>query len=438
MTILALRVAEDRDHENADKLRIYQFENDGARVQIVANKDNLYTVGDVVAVALENTVLEDGTLIKKNKYRGARSFGMTLGKTDKPVGTDLTAAYKATTVVKKVNEKTGVAPESAWTRYTSIDGYLKLRGDILAAPEVIATEKSHGSNFRVGYMGTEYLVGTHTSRVIPSRMDASTWPKGHLIKKALTWCDKVGMQGRVEKWRVAHPGTYQLGVFGELMGFKCSDLHYGWTDAGVRLFGEVQIDGKYLSYDDAVAVLVELFPEHDINTLLVPVLYRGKPDHNILKELRDRPSTLAAEKGVAQISEGIVIRANPEMYSEISHDRLIAKWKGPLYCERKSLRNKDPEELPVYLTAYDLIFDFVTAERIRHVWQRAQASGIPLHMKHIVQVSEMLFDDILKESKGEWPVDPEKMDRKVLVKWTKTIAADLIAMVMQDLQAGLH
>ena len=441
MAILALRVTSAIDNPNAERLRVYQFEGgpDGP-VQIVANKDNIYQPGDVVACALIGTVLEDGTEIKRAKFRGYRSFGMAMGKTDKPMGTDLTATFNAQHIEKKIDEKTGVVAESAWLKYTSIDGYLKLRADILQADEVVVTEKSHGSNFRVGFKGDEYLVGTHTSRVLTSRMDPETWPKGHLVRKALEWCEKYAMRGRIRAYRDAHPEVTQMGIFGELMGFKCSDLHYGEKGSLVRLFGEVQVNGRFLDYDDAMEVIKELFPDHDLENLMIPVLYRGKPDATILKELRDRPSTLAAANGVEQISEGIIIRSIPEAFSEISGDRLIAKWKGPLYCERKSLRSKDPDELPVYVSVYDLIFDFVTEERIRHVWSKAQASGLELTMRNVHKIAEMLFDDIVKESKGEWPegMSPDTMDRRVLVNWTKRIGADLIAMVMQDIEAGMH
>jgi len=447
MPIVAMKAVQARQHENADRLRIYQFDaEDGAGlIQIVANLENIYEVGDVVAVALDGTVLSDGTLIKKNKYRGARSFGMSLGKTDKPVGTDLTADFDATEDEKTLKRKeaaeaNGVVEESVWTKYTSIDGYLKLREDILAAPEVIVTEKIHGSNARFGFRGDDYLLGTHTSRILPDRMDASTWPSGHLLAHFLRWCKDYDIERRVMEWKAAHPEVYQMAVYGELMGFKCSDLHYGEQTQYVRLFGEVQIDGVFLSYDEALAVIGELFPNHIIERMIVPVLYRGKPDKAVLRKLRDLPSTQAATLGVEQISEGIVIRANPECYSEISHDRLIAKWKGPLYCERKSLKKLDPDVLPSYLSAHDLIFDFVTAQRILHVWQKAQSMGIDLHMKHCHRIAEMLLDDIIKESVGEWPEgqEPETLDRKVLVKWTKNLSADLMAMVMQDIEAGLH
>lgn len=90
--IKAMKVVAARDHENADRLRVYQFEAPGTgQVQIIANKDVVYHVGDVAAVANIGTVLEDGTEIKKNKFRGIRSYGMAMGKTDADVGTDLIA-----------------------------------------------------------------------------------------------------------------------------------------------------------------------------------------------------------------------------------------------------------------------------------------------------------------------------------------------------------
>jgi phenylalanyl-tRNA synthetase beta chain len=442
MSIIALRTTSAQPHPNADRLRVYQFEGgpDGELIQIVANTDNVYQVGDVVACALIGTVLEDGTEIQKGKFRGERSFGMALGKTDQPVGTDLTAAFNATDISKAIDESNGVIEDSAWMRYTSLEGYLKLRADILACDEVIVTEKSHGSNFRVGFRGTMgYLVGTHTSRILPSRMDPTTWPKGHLITHALEWCSRLELKERVQRWKAAHPSVTQMAIYGELMGFKCSDLHYGETGQRVRLFGEAQVDGRFLSYDDAYKLISEMFTDQTMESLLIPVLYRGKPDPAILKELRDRPSTLAAANGVEQISEGIVIRANPEAFSAISKDRLIAKWKGPLYAERKSLRNRDPSDLPTYITAYDLIFDFVTEERIKHVWQRAMSRGVALDMRHVNDIAQGLLDDILKESVGEWPAgtSPEQMDQQVLLRWTKNIAADMIAMVMQDIQVGM-
>ena len=427
--ILSMEVKSVELHPNADRLRIYQFSAPGVDglLQIVANLENIYEVGDTAAVAMIDTVLEDETHIKKAKLRGELSFGMTLGSTSEFVGTDLTDAYNATTREKWVDDKNGVVEESMWARDTSIPAYLKVRDEILGAMEIIVTEKAHGSNSRFGFCGDTFLVGTHTSKIIPERLDLSTWPKGHLIHNLLSWVERNGVEARVMKWKAANPEVTSLAVYGELMGFECSDLHYGRKDTTVRMFGEVNVDGKWLDYDEAVKVVYNLFPCATADELLVPVLYRGKPDQDVLRKLRDQSSTLAQEKGEEQISEGIVIRTNPEAYSEIQNDRLIAKWKGPLYAERKTLRNRDPNELPLYLSAWDLIFDFVTDERVKHVIAKAEASGVEVHMQNSYRFAELMLDDIIKESEGEWPSDSVGLERNVLVRWTRDFMGDTLA-----------
>ena len=145
MSIIACTITADRDHENAERLRVYQVEAPGVEsTQVIANKDNVYATGDVVAAALVGTVLSDGTAIEKAKVRGVLSFGMLLGKVTDAPGTDLTSKMGATHVVKTVDESSGVLEESAWPRYTSLDGFLRVRDEILACDEVVVTEKIHG------------------------------------------------------------------------------------------------------------------------------------------------------------------------------------------------------------------------------------------------------------------------------------------------------
>jgi len=80
-----MRVAEARQHPNADALRVYRFEAPGFDdgLQIVANMENVYEVGDMAYVALVGCVLRDGTRISKAVLRGVDSFGMALGPCEK-------------------------------------------------------------------------------------------------------------------------------------------------------------------------------------------------------------------------------------------------------------------------------------------------------------------------------------------------------------------
>lgn len=439
MSVIACKVTAARDHENADSLRVYTVEAPGVEpTQVIANKSNVYEAGDTVLAALIGTTLQDGTVIEKAKIRGVLSFGMLLGKTnDAPVGTDLTLQMGATHVEKQVDESQGVVEDSAWPRYTSLDGFLRVRDEIMACPEVVVTEKAHGSSARFGFSPTRpFVVGTHTSRVVDSRMESSSWPNGHLIQKTLAWVEGLDVKGRIAGWKDKNPHVTSLGLYGEICGYKCSDLHYGSTTAEVLLFGEVTVDGRFLDFDDALTVIRDIFPDHYkdpgakaewLSTILLPVLYRGKPDLNVFKELRDKVSTLAAARGAAQISEGIVIRPTKEALSKVTLNRLIAKYKSPLYEERKSLRDKDPTTLPTYVTAYDLLADFVTDERIRHVFQRAEASGLVIEKRRMRDLGSLLYEDIRKESVGEWPAGSEVLDEGTLRRWTFDLAGEMIS-----------
>lgn len=440
MSIIVCKVTAVRDHENADRLRVHMVEATGViePTQIVANKDRIYQVGDIVLAALEGTTLQDGTFIEKTKFRGVLSFGMLLGTTaDAPVGTDLTIQVGATHTEKQVDESQGVVEDSAWPRYTSIDGFLRIRDEILACPEVVVTEKLHGSSWRFGLnQSGKFVVGTHTARVIDSRMASDSWPTGHLIQRGLKWVEQQNIQNRVATYQHLYPEVRSLGVYGEICGYKCSDLHYGAQDSEVRLFGEVTVNGQFLGWDASMKVINELFPDltsGDVNrNLMVPPLYRGKPDLYRLKAMRDQQSALSATRGEHQISEGIVIRPTSEAVSKVTLNRLIAKYKSPLYEERKSLRDKDPATLPVYITVYDLLADFVTEERIRHVFQRAEASGMIIEKRRMRDLGNLLYEDIRKESVGEFPPGSDSLDEGTLRRWTFDLSGEMLSKMIDS------
>lgn len=95
MSVKALKVFSKKNHPNADSLFVYEFglEEGSQLLQIVANSENLYEVGDVAIVALVGATLKDGTQIKKARIRGIDSFGMALGKTASHPGCDFSAEY---------------------------------------------------------------------------------------------------------------------------------------------------------------------------------------------------------------------------------------------------------------------------------------------------------------------------------------------------------
>lgn len=69
------RILEIKKHENSDHLLICKVDIGSEQLQIITGADNIFE-GAVVPVAMDGSVLPDGTKIKKGKLRGEESCGM--------------------------------------------------------------------------------------------------------------------------------------------------------------------------------------------------------------------------------------------------------------------------------------------------------------------------------------------------------------------------
>ena len=85
-----MKCIEAGQHPNADNLRLYKFESGAKIFTIIANIENVYDVGDCAEIVLPGSLTTDGIRIEADRVRGIISQGMALGKTDLPVGTDVT------------------------------------------------------------------------------------------------------------------------------------------------------------------------------------------------------------------------------------------------------------------------------------------------------------------------------------------------------------
>lgn len=95
MPVVAMQVSSKTAHEKTDKLFIYTFTAPGHDERtIVANLTTVYEVGDVAAIAVTGTFLEEGS-IEPRKVFGIHSEGMALGPVEAELGADLTAQFDA-------------------------------------------------------------------------------------------------------------------------------------------------------------------------------------------------------------------------------------------------------------------------------------------------------------------------------------------------------
>ncbi len=126
MSVLAMKVLAAHPHPNADALRVYELgAPELSPIVVIANLENVYEVGDVVAVARVGATLADGTQIRKARLRGVDSFGMALGRVDDAPGTDLSARFAA-----------AAPPDVPVVSWTSIELFHHVRQGVEAAAEV--------------------------------------------------------------------------------------------------------------------------------------------------------------------------------------------------------------------------------------------------------------------------------------------------------------
>lgn len=157
-------------HPNADSLRVYTMEApDRNPVQIVANEENIYQKGDLVAVALSGSILKDGTKIKPCKLRGMMSYGMALGTVDATLGSDLSEVY----CQPQLADKTEKLPFQKWTSIELLHNVrrnLEILGDAVTIT-YRAKIKLHGTNAGVQVTTAGKVAAQKRSQIITSQSD---------------------------------------------------------------------------------------------------------------------------------------------------------------------------------------------------------------------------------------------------------------------------
>lgn len=166
----------------------------------------------------------------------------------------------------------------------------------------------HNSNWRTGLIEDNFYVG---SRFKNKAKD----------EKVVYW--EIALRYNIEELMKSRlPKGFNWILFGEIAGKKIQDLDYGLDKPELFLF-DISCNGRYLDYDEfeEIIKLLEL--------PIVPLLYRGKYDINLLKDL----STGQAFQG-DHIKEGTVIRPIKERWEKRVGRVILKKINGD-YLIRK-------------------------------------------------------------------------------------------------------
>jgi tRNA-binding EMAP/Myf-like protein len=363
MPVIAMEVKTAQNHPNADALRLYSFAAPGwDEVQIVANSENIYDVGDIVAVALTDSVLKDGTQIKPVKLRGVHSFGMALGKIDAEIGSDLSAIYCQETVARSAVMQTWPSIELLYNLRRS----LELVGE---APKITyrAKIKLDGTNGGI-------QIFTYGKVAVQSRSQIIT-PES----------DNLGFANWVNQ---------NIDYFANLASSEHATIFGEWCGKGIQKRTAVSmcdrkifavfavqfggIDGKIAKLEIRPDKIAEFLPKHP-DIFVLP--FYGEPfvlDFGDRAQLESVVDTInqaveTVEKvdpwvketfGIEGIGEGLVLfPESGELAERLSYAELLFKAKGE---KHQAVKTKQPVQIDpeVAQNIDDFVNLFVTPARL--------------------------------------------------------------------------
>ena len=310
-----------RPHSNADTL-------DVATVlgwQVIVGRGQFSEGDTVVYIPPDSMVPEhiaqdwhvtqylDKSRVKSIKLRGEYSHGIVVEASTKwQVGNNVADIYGITKWEPPGRDSQHLGNADArlprtpgFEKYTDIQN-LRHFPDMFAPDElVIVTEKIHGTNSRVGFVGDKICVGSHT--VERGEEDDLYWSPVGIVRPLLEY---------LSRWH------NQVIIYGEIYGKGVQSLIYGANKHPVYRAFDLLVDGRYVSCWELTNLCHEFYVPY------VPLLYYGK-DVNVV----------AHANGMSSIDnntlrEGVVVRPFIERHDPrigrvimkyVSDDYLVAK-----------------------------------------------------------------------------------------------------------------
>lgn len=284
-----------------------------------------------------------------------------------------------------------------FTQYPHIENIEEVPG-IFDLPEVIATEKIHGSSMRIGVINGVLHYGGR-------RLDFNDIrPESKEGQGFVSWVLATGLDQRLREASDGH----DVILYGEWHGSGTPARGWPQIQKGIRylkgndfrLF-DIKVDGKYVPLEAMVSWA------HKIGLKTMPVLYRGKPDQKAFDALIDTMSRVGEENGIVSPEntlEGIVIRPL-EFHWDAKGKPVMAKYKVGQWAERASQKRCDqqppkprPETPP---NAIAFAQEFVTETRLDHVLDQLREENIPIDKTALAEVMKRMGQDIKREGAGE-------------------------------------
>jgi Rnl2 family RNA ligase len=293
---------------------------------------------------------------------------------------------------------------------------LEKRLEILSVRQVVATEKIHGTNFRVFFPAGMQSVDEVR---FGGRNEEFTSGDGFYGGRPVRWFkDQPGLLQRMFDVFTSH-GFSDVTVFGEAFGAGIQKgVCYVTLDQVLFRAFDVMVGDNFVTYDLFVALCDEMkLPR-------VPEVWRGEPSVAVLDALLEQGSTEAKNNGVVavrNVAEGVVVRSNP-LLRDVFGQWLIIKHKSEKFAE---VSKEGPSASANGAPAQAFAERFVVEGRIVNALGRLRDRGVKVEndMADMRALVPEVAADLLKECSSEWQVAMSEgvSDKQVRAAVTKTL-----------------
>ncbi len=276
---------------------------------------------------------------------------------------------------------------------------LDKRPELLAVKEVIATEKLHGTNFRLFFPAAMTSIADvqfgGRNDVFKNARDAQKFYNG----RPVDWFQRQPdfMQRMYDFFR--ERGYGDATVYGEICGVSIQKgvCYTPGRDMIFRAF-DIRLGEHLVTHD----LFVEICEATDLPR--VPEVWRGEPSLEAFDALLEQPSLEGQRNGIDDadnVMEGVVIRSNPLLRTACG-PWLIIKHKSETFAEvsKQSIRRETLPLSPVETFART----YVLRGRIINAIGRLNDVGFPLShsMADMPHLAKALIEDLHKECEPQW------------------------------------
>lgn len=305
------------------------------------------------------------------------------------------------------------------------------RPEILSVRQVVATEKIHGTNFRVhfpaGMTSPADIRFGGRNEVFESGDDGFYGGRPVRFFK-----DDAALVTRMHETFASY-GFGDVTVFGEAFGSSIQKgVRYGAPGEVLFRAFDIMVGENFVTYD----LFVELCEKMALPR--VPEIWRGEPTLANFDALLEQVSEEGKKNGVddaENFSEGVVIRANP-LLRDVFGQWLIIKHKSEKFSE---VAKRDPSKPKAAGgPAEDFAATFVVPGRVTNALGRLRDAGKKLvsDMQDMPLLIPAMVADLEKECKTEWDeaIALGANDKQLRAAVTKTLGSVYKRMLLESVK----